>query len=157
MPQLAITGTQQLIGFIIDQELNLEEYKDKLPSKIHQHFEIINNQYDTPYAVEALVGEIVDWEKGKQSSSLEKYIDENYTIKMIKDWKERTPAVVINIPDKDIARIRKETNKVAGVINREMIALQRKFPDHFFEMAFEFQRLGKQKFYKIHLKTFKDE
>lgn len=63
---------------------------------------------------------------------------------------------VIQHPDKDLAPIKGETTAVAGVINREMIALQKKFPDHYFELSFELQRLGPQKFYKIHIKTFNE-
>lgn len=63
---------------------------------------------------------------------------------------------VIQHPGAEIARIKKETTHVAGVINREMAQLQKKFPDHRFELFFEFQRLGKNKFYKVHLKTLKD-
>lgn len=63
---------------------------------------------------------------------------------------------VIPHPDADLARIRKDTTDVAGVINKEMIALQKKYPDHFFELSFELQRLGLQKFYRIHIKSFNE-
>lgn len=63
---------------------------------------------------------------------------------------------LIEHPDKDLARIKRETTAVAGIINKEMIALQKKFPDHFFELSFELQRIGKQKFYRIHIKTFNE-
>jgi hypothetical protein len=64
---------------------------------------------------------------------------------------------LIQHPEAELATIRRETVRAAEVINREMKALQKRFPEHRFELSFEFQRLGKQKFYKIHLKTFKDE
>jgi len=63
---------------------------------------------------------------------------------------------LIEHPDKDLARIKRETTAVGDIINKEMIALQKKFPNHFFELSFEFQRIGKQKFYRIHIKTFTD-
>ena len=64
---------------------------------------------------------------------------------------------LIEHADAELARIRKESTKAAGVIDREMKQLQKKFPDHRFELSFEFQRLGTKKFYRIHLKTFKDD
>lgn len=64
---------------------------------------------------------------------------------------------VIQHPDIDTALIRRETTHVAGVIEREMKQLQKKFPDHRFELEFEFQRLGKQKFYKIKIRTYNDK
>lgn len=64
---------------------------------------------------------------------------------------------IVNMGDGNVPSIRKDTTHVAGVIDREMKKLQKKFPDYFFELSFELQRLGKQKFYKIHIKTFKDE
>lgn len=64
---------------------------------------------------------------------------------------------LIEHPDAIVARIRKDTVQVAGVIDREMKALQKKYPEHRFELAFEFQRLGRQKFYKIHIKSFNDK
>lgn len=64
---------------------------------------------------------------------------------------------LIEHPDKDLARIKRETTAVAGVINKEMIDLQKKFPDHFFELSFELQRVGKQKFYRIHIKTYNEQ
>lgn len=63
---------------------------------------------------------------------------------------------LIEHPDAIVARIRKDTVQVAGVIDREMKALQKKYPEHYFEMFFELQRLGKQKYYKIHIKSFND-
>lgn len=63
---------------------------------------------------------------------------------------------LIEHPDAIVARIRKDTIQVAGVVDREMKALQKKYPDHYFEMFFELQRLGNKKFYKIHIKAFND-
>lgn len=63
---------------------------------------------------------------------------------------------LIDHPDKDHSRIKAETTLVATMINQAMEGLQKKFPEYYFELSFELQRLGKQKFYRIHLKTLKD-
>lgn len=65
---------------------------------------------------------------------------------------------VIPLPEMVVGEVRKDTVRVAGVIDREMKALQKKYPQFFFELSFELQRLPpKSKFYRIHIKTFKDE
>lgn len=149
--------TQQLIGLIIDQKLELDQYKIILPPLIQKHFSVISHQGIREQRVGDLVEDIIFWERGHQTTTLEGMINEKYKIELILPIPTKANAKVVDLPDKDIARIRKETTHVAGVINREMIQLQKKFPDHFFELSFEFQRLGKNKFYKVHLKTMKDD
>lgn len=63
---------------------------------------------------------------------------------------------LIEHPEAKLAGLRKDTTDVAAVINKQMIALQKKYPDHFFELEFELQRLGPQKFYRIHIRSFSE-
>ena len=152
------TDTQQLLGFISDQKLDLEQFPSLIPL-LEKHFDVFEKKYnlDPPKAHGLLVDRIVRWEKGEQTQSLEATIDELFSIGLILPIPKKTEAKVVQHPDKDILRIRKETTHAAGVIDREMKRLQKMFPEHRFELSFEFQRLGKKKFYKIHHKTFKDE
>jgi hypothetical protein len=126
---------------------------------IEKHFDVWEKKHLPTHipAHKLLIDRIVRWEKGEQEQSLEATIDFLFSVGLKLPIPKKAEAKVVQHPDKDVSRIKKETTHVAGVINREMIALQKKFPDHFFELSFEFQRLGKQKFYKVHLKTFKDE
>lgn len=153
-----MTATQKLIDFICDQELDLSEYH-LLPPLLGQIFRVIdkNSHIVKEWRHRELVNDIILWEKGQQFASLEKTIDDKYIIELVGELpKKKNISKVIPLPEKDLAHIRKETTHVAGVINREMKQLQTKFPNHRFELSFEFQRLGKRKFYKIHVKTFLD-
>lgn len=64
---------------------------------------------------------------------------------------------VIEHPEALVGRIRKETTKAAGVINRELEALAKKFPDHIFEVTIDRQQLGPKTMYRVNIKTFKRE
>lgn len=56
-----------------------------------------------------------------------------------------------------VGRIRKETTHAAGVINRELESLAKKFPDHVFEVTMERQEVGGKTMYRVNIKTFKKE
>jgi hypothetical protein len=159
-----MTTTQILIGFIVDQSLSLDEY-DKLIPGIREHFIVIqktNGHTGTVEVPDKLVERVVRWENGDQDGGLELTLWKEFNIDIRKpyikpgDVIKKPEAKVVDIPSKDLARIKKETTHVAGVIDREMKQLQKKFPDHRFELQFEFQRLGKQKFYKIKIRTYED-
>lgn len=76
------TGVQQLLDFVCEQELDLEEYLDKLPARIKVRFDVkcTNNPTLTP--VEDLVRTIIYWEKGDKDSSLEVRLNKLYTIEL---------------------------------------------------------------------------
>lgn len=61
---------------------------------------------------------------------------------------------LIEHPEVLIGKIRKETTRTAGVINRELEALAKKFPDHKFDVTMERQELGPKTLYKVNIKTF---
>lgn len=62
---------------------------------------------------------------------------------------------IIEHPEAQVAKIRKETTHAAGVINRELESLAKKFPDHIFEVTMDRQAIGGKTMYAVNIKTFK--
>jgi len=162
-----MTATQRLLAFLIKLEVATpQDYRVKIPI-ITEYFSIMLRPLKVPddlgNKVEQFVEDLISWENGNQHASLEETIDEKYMIytrpafDALPDINVKTEAKIVQHPDKEYSRIHRETTHAGGVIEREMKQLQKKFPLHRFELSFEFQKLGKQKFYRIKIKTFKDE
>lgn len=66
-------------------------------------------------------------------------------------------AKLIQHPGAEVQRIRKETTLAASKINAELKRLQTILPGYIFKVEFETQKLGKQNFYQVKIKTFKDQ
>lgn len=77
------TDTQLLLDYVILHELDLSEYREKLPKEIMGEFFVrCKNGCHTENqdCVAHLVDEIIEWENGKQYASLEKTLDDKFAI-----------------------------------------------------------------------------
>lgn len=73
------TPTQQLLNFVIDQKLDLEDYDLQLTPRIRERF-LVHDKNTGRIASRRLVNTIIEWEKGNQKASLEVTLNEQYKI-----------------------------------------------------------------------------
>lgn len=71
--------TKALLKFIIKQKLDLEDY-NQLVDLIEANFLVYKKGKGITDCTDELVDAIIDWEKGHQTSSLEKLITDNFVI-----------------------------------------------------------------------------
>lgn len=79
MKSTNLKHTRLLLDFIIKQELLLEDYPSLKP-RIQENFIVYKKGGGITHYANELLTDIIDWENGKQFSSLEKLIDDNYVI-----------------------------------------------------------------------------
>jgi hypothetical protein len=77
------TQAAQLLDLVIEQSLDLSEYKEKLPALISQNF-MVQRKVDCHKSNDVnagyLVDEIIKWENGDQHGSLEATLIEKFHI-----------------------------------------------------------------------------
>lgn len=75
--------TKQLLDTVIEQQLDLSEYKEKLPTILHSNFVIQCKEGCHKINIASaghLVDEIIKWENGTQYDSLEATLNQKFNI-----------------------------------------------------------------------------
>lgn len=77
------SDTAKLLDMVIELNLDISEYKEKLPKWVWQNFYVQCRDgchAENQDCADHLVDVIVEWEYGKQFASLEKTINEKFTV-----------------------------------------------------------------------------